>query len=92
MIELRRIDPAKNMHRFYRLDTQPDLFGGVFLVKQWGRIGAAGQTMAERFEDETAASAALLRQQTTKTRRGYVPARIIGPHLATRMGAYPADR
>jgi predicted DNA-binding WGR domain protein len=43
MIELRHIDPAKNMRRFYRLDTQPDLFGGVFLMKKWGRIGAPGR-------------------------------------------------
>jgi hypothetical protein len=26
---LRRIDPARNMRRFYSLDVQPDLFGGV---------------------------------------------------------------
>ncbi|MEK4031906.1 WGR domain-containing protein [Methylocystis sp. IM3] len=26
-ILLHRIDPAKNMHRFYRLDIAPDLFG-----------------------------------------------------------------
>jgi predicted DNA-binding WGR domain protein len=27
-VHLRRIDPARNMHRFYRLDLQPDLYGG----------------------------------------------------------------
>jgi predicted DNA-binding WGR domain protein len=43
MIELRHIDPAKNTHRFYRFDTQPDLFRGVFLMKEWGRIGAPGR-------------------------------------------------
>jgi predicted DNA-binding WGR domain protein len=26
-ILLHRIDPAKNMHRFYGLDVRPDLFG-----------------------------------------------------------------
>jgi predicted DNA-binding WGR domain protein len=36
-LELRRIDPARNMRRFYRLDMQPDLFGGVLLLRQWGR-------------------------------------------------------
>ena len=25
---LRRIDPTRNMRRFYRLDIAPDLFGG----------------------------------------------------------------
>jgi hypothetical protein len=28
-VELRRIDPARNMHRFYRLAIEPDRFGGV---------------------------------------------------------------
>ncbi len=31
-VELRRIDPTPNMHRFYRLDVQLDLFSGVYLV------------------------------------------------------------
>ena len=29
-IFLRRIDAARNMRRFYRIDIEPDLFGGVF--------------------------------------------------------------
>jgi len=55
MIELHRIDDTQNMRRFYRLDMQPDLFGGVFLIKQWGRIGTPGRTLAERFDEETQA-------------------------------------
>src|ERR1019366_2418031 len=35
-LHLRRIDPARNMCRFYRLDVQPDLFGRVSLMKQMG--------------------------------------------------------
>jgi predicted DNA-binding WGR domain protein len=27
-IHLSHIDPARNMCRFYRIDVQPDLFGG----------------------------------------------------------------
>ena len=46
MIELRRLDPTRNMRRFYRLDVQPDLFGGFLLLKQWGRIGAGGRIKA----------------------------------------------
>ena len=45
-VELHRIDGARNMRRFYRLDMQPDLFGGVLLVRQWGRIGARGRIVA----------------------------------------------
>jgi len=35
-VELCRVDPSRNMRRFYRLDVQPDLFGGVLLLKQLG--------------------------------------------------------
>ena len=43
-VHLARIDPARNMCRFYRLDVQPDLFGGFAFVKEWGRIGARGRS------------------------------------------------
>jgi predicted DNA-binding WGR domain protein len=39
---LYRIDPAKRMHRFHRLDVQPDLFGQWCLMREWGRIGSTG--------------------------------------------------
>ena len=50
-VELHRIDETQNMRRFYRLDMQPDLFGGVLLVRQWGRIGAEGRSVAEHFDE-----------------------------------------
>jgi predicted DNA-binding WGR domain protein len=70
-VHLRRIDPALNMRRFYRLDVQPDLFGGVSLMKQWGRIGTWGRMMMESFDTEELALAALQRQAGRKRRRGY---------------------
>ncbi len=42
-VTLYRIDPARNMRRFYRLDVQPDLFGQHCLMREWGRIGRGGQ-------------------------------------------------
>jgi len=42
-ITLYRIDAARNMSRFYRLDLQPDLFGAWCLMREWGRIGQPGQ-------------------------------------------------
>ena len=71
-LELRRIDPARNMRRFYRLAVQPDLFGGVLLVRQWGRIGAEGRSVAEHFDDATLAAAALAQHAAQKVRRGYL--------------------
>ena len=70
-LHLRRIDPSRNMCRFYRLDVQPDLFGGVLLVKEWGRIGAEGRIVAEPYESEALAADALQRHADRKRRRGY---------------------
>jgi WGR domain len=48
--------------RFYRLDVQPDLFGGFSVVKEWGRIGARGRMMDKWHMTEAEALAALQRQ------------------------------
>ncbi|OYZ92578.1 MAG: molybdenum metabolism regulator, partial [Xanthobacter sp. 17-67-6] len=32
-LHLRRIDPARNMRRFYTLSLQPTLFGGTSVVR-----------------------------------------------------------
>lgn len=68
---LNRSDPGRNMARFYRLDIAPDLFGGVTLVRNWGRIGHPGQQRLHWFPDLQGArheQAAWLRR---KLRRGY---------------------
>ena len=70
-VELRRIDPPRNMRRFYRLDVQPDLFGGVLLMKEWGRIGSAGQVRTVPYATATEAHEALAVQRRVKERRGY---------------------
>jgi predicted DNA-binding WGR domain protein len=70
-VHLIRIDAARNMRRFYRLDVQPDLFGGFAVVKEWGRIGARGRMMDELHATEAIAAAAMQRQADRKRRRGY---------------------
>jgi predicted DNA-binding WGR domain protein len=70
-MHLARIDPARNMRRFYRLDVQPDLFGGFGVVKEWGRIGARGRMMDEWHMTELEARAAMRRMAERKRRRGY---------------------
>lgn len=72
-IELRRIAPARNIRRFYRLDITPDLFGGFLLIRQWGRIGASGRVVTERFDDEADAVAVMAQHSRRKQRRGYLP-------------------
>jgi len=70
-ITLRRIDPALNMQRFYRLDVQSDLFGAFTLIREWGRIGRGGRVKLEGFRSKDEAQAALERQRYVKERRGY---------------------
>lgn len=70
-VALERIDPARNMARFYRLDVQPTLFGEWALVKEWGRIGSGGTVRSAVFDSEDAAEEARVRQQTLRERRGY---------------------
>lgn len=59
------------MHRFYMLAIQPTLFGGVSVIRNWGRIGSSGQTMIQTFDAEAEADAALSRLEREKRRKGY---------------------
>jgi len=59
------------MRGLRRLDVKPGLFGGVLLMRQWGRVWPHGRCLAERFEDASGAYAVLLKQATRKQRRGY---------------------
>jgi predicted DNA-binding WGR domain protein len=70
-IILYRIDSSKCMHRYYRMDLQPDLFGQWCLMREWGRIGSAGQTRALPFSTRQQAQVALDKQRQAKERRGY---------------------
>lgn len=67
-IALTRIRPERNEWRFYRLDLQPDLFGQICVVREWGR---PGRVRLDRFLDAARAAHALDRLATAKRRRGY---------------------
>lgn len=68
---LRRIDPQRNMARFYTLAVQPTLFGGASLIRHWGRIGTRGRAKIETFADERQVNAAFTRLERQKRKRGY---------------------
>lgn len=70
-IHLHRIDPGRNMRRFYALAVQPTLFGGASLVRAWGRIGTSGQSLIETFDHPADTATAFARLERTKRRRGY---------------------
>jgi predicted DNA-binding WGR domain protein len=71
-ITLHRIDRAKDMNRFYRLDVQQDLFGEWCFIREWGRIGRSGQVRQTPYPTPAEAGAALARQQRVKENRGYM--------------------
>jgi predicted DNA-binding WGR domain protein len=71
MIVLRRIEHQRNMRRFYALSLQPDLFGTVSVVREWGRIGQFGTVRQEVCADAIAARAALALRMSKKIKRGY---------------------
>lgn len=68
---LHRLDPARNMRRFYRLDVQPDLFGTWGVVREWGRIGQPGRVRIDPYPNKVEATAQLQRQCAAKQGRGY---------------------
>jgi predicted DNA-binding WGR domain protein len=71
-VVLHRNDITKRMHRYYRMDVQLDLFGAWCLMREWGRIGRAGQVRSVAYATAHEAEAALQRQYRAKQRRGYL--------------------
>ncbi|MBS0988650.1 WGR domain-containing protein [Acetobacter okinawensis] len=68
---LQRICAEKNEWRYYAMSIQPDLFGGAFLMRRWGRIGTAGHLRLDQYADEGAATNALAHLAQKKLKRGY---------------------
>jgi len=73
--DLQRIEPDRKMRRFYSLCLQPDLFGGISLVREWGRIGSGGRVRYDAFVSEGQAVGALTALLQKKRRRGYSESR-----------------
>lgn len=72
MIYLERVDPARNMARFYRLAVQPTLFGEWALILEWGRIGSPGRAREIWYACEADAQAAHAATLAKRLRRGYL--------------------
>jgi predicted DNA-binding WGR domain protein len=68
---LERVDPARNMLRFYAIRIAPTLFGEWAVVREWGRIGAPGRQRHSCFASEADALAAGSKARQEKERRGY---------------------
>ena len=70
-VYLRRVDPGRNMRRFYALAIERTLFGEYALVREWGRIGRGGQVKATVFPTLSEAHGSFLHLQGAKERKGY---------------------
>lgn len=86
---LQRIAAPDNIWRFYTLTLAPDLFGGVILVREWGRIGQDGTVRRRHFADEAAAVQELNRIARRKIRRGY---RLVTPQACPPQRTPPNQR
>src|SRR5262245_49254824 len=65
------VAPAENRARFYELRLQETLWGGVVLVRAWGRLGTPGRTRATEDADRTAALPDVERAVRRRLGRGY---------------------
>ena len=69
------VDPDKNRYRFYTLTWQPSLFGGLALVRSWGRIGTSGRSRAIFFADQEGAQKAVEEIMKRRMAHGYAVVR-----------------
>jgi predicted DNA-binding WGR domain protein len=70
-MDLTRTDASQNLHRFYRMEIAPGLFGDWALVREWGRIGQPGQVRVDWYDTEAAAKDARFDILMKKAKRGY---------------------
>jgi predicted DNA-binding WGR domain protein len=72
-IILERVDPARNIARYYVLSIEQTLFAKHTLIRRWGRIGCLGRERLQFFgiEDASRAQVTLEAWLTRKRTRGY---------------------
>jgi predicted DNA-binding WGR domain protein len=68
-----RIDPARNVARFWLSQVTPTLLGGWSLLREWGRIGSPGTAKSSSFESEAEARRAERQGIRKRERHGYQP-------------------
>jgi predicted DNA-binding WGR domain protein len=71
-IVLERVDPDRDVARYYVLSIEPTLFEKHTLIRRWGRIGSPGRERHQFFggEDASQAQVALETWLARKRNRG----------------------
>jgi predicted DNA-binding WGR domain protein len=93
MTFLTRIDPTRNIDRYYVVQITPTLFGEWALVREWGRRGSPGTVRLSSYERRNEAETA--EQRTIKrllsiSARSWVIARL-DRHDRVRMAVGEPD-
>ncbi len=70
-VALRRIEPEKNMARFYVVGVERTPFGDGAVVRSWGRIGSRRRSIETWFSEPSPAGVLASRLEAAKRRRGY---------------------
>ena len=70
-VRLTSVDPASNRDRVYMLAWQPTLWGGLALVRTWGRRDRPGRSRATVYADRESAQADIRRLLRRRLRHGY---------------------
>ena len=65
------VDPVQNRYRFCTLSWQHNLWGGVTLVRTWGRIGGRGRSCSHTLDEREVGSEIAARLIARRLRRGY---------------------
>lgn len=71
IIHLHRIDPSRNMARFYRVTIEKTLFDETIVRRCWGRIGTRGRSLIHIVQESDEAEALATELCQGKRRRGY---------------------
>jgi predicted DNA-binding WGR domain protein len=58
MAFLTRIDPTRNINRFYVVQVMPTLFGDWTVMREWGRRGSPGTVRLNSYERRNEAETA----------------------------------
>jgi predicted DNA-binding WGR domain protein len=75
MAFLTRIDPARNIDRFYVVQVMPSLFGDWTVMREWGRRGSLGTLRLNSYQRGGEAETAKQRTIKRRLQHGYGRAR-----------------
>ena len=71
MAFLTRVDPTRNINRFYVVQVMPTLFGDWSVMREWGWRGSPGTVRLSSYRERNEAETAERRTIKRRLQRGY---------------------